>query len=112
MSLDTRSDLSLGPVLLTHSLTCLASLGNSCSMLNVQKRELICCGWDGKEGMEVGLTKATLASAIGTDASSCSRGRIQIPRWTCGVSARFLKHMSFHATLWVSLTIKYNICWI
>lgn len=101
MSLDTRSDLSLGPVLLTHSLTCLAS----CSMLNVQKRELICCGWDGKEGMEVGLTKASLASAIGTDASSCSRGRIQIPRWTCGVSAGSLKHMSFHATLWVSSII-------
>lgn len=42
VNLDTRPDLSVGPVLPTCSLNCLASLLSSCSTLKVQKQKLTC----------------------------------------------------------------------
>lgn len=42
VSLDTRPELSVGPVLPTCSLNCLASLLSLCSTLKVQKQTLTC----------------------------------------------------------------------
>ena len=42
VSLDTRPELSVGPVLPTRLLNCLASLLSSCTTLKVQKQTLTC----------------------------------------------------------------------